>query len=87
MRMADSTGLGDGRNIILVNGAYNGRDELGDLISDLAEKNTKLINNTILAKRITEVKEGEKIMVETSFDRFLKEEKMKAVKKAEPRNP
>ncbi len=78
MRMADSTGLGDGRNIILVNGAYNGRDELGDLISDLAEKNTKLINNTILAKRITEVKEGEKIMVETSFDRFLKEEKLKA---------
>ena len=32
---------------------------------------------------IGSLKEGEKIMVETSFDRFLKEEKLKA----EPRNP
>ena len=75
MRTDDNTDLEDGRNTLFVNGSYEGDDDIGKLISDLIQKDTKKINNGILAKRIAEVKEGEKGMVETSFDRYLKEEK------------
>ena len=75
MRTDDNTDLNDGRNTLFVNGSYEGDDDIGKLISDLIQKDTKRINNGILAKRIAEVKEGEKSMVETSFDRYLKEEK------------
>ena len=75
MRTDDNTELEDGRNTLFVNGSYEGDDDIGKLISDLIQKDTKRINNGILAKRIAEVKEGEKSMVETSFDRYLKEEK------------
>ena len=75
MRTDDNTDLNDGRNTLFVNGSYEGDDDIGKLISDLIQKDARWINNGILAKRIAEVKEGEKNMVETSFDRYLKEEK------------
>ena len=69
--------LGDGSNIIFVNGSYAGDDDIGDLVRDLKETDPDKIKNSILSRQVTEIKNSERErkggrkMVETHFDRLM----------------
>ena len=74
--------LGDGSNIIFVNGSYNGDDDIGRLIHDMKEKDPSKVKNKILEKRIASVKikaieeKGEEnTMVVTYFDELIMKER------------
>ena len=74
--------LGDGSNIIFVNGSYTGDDDIGRLIHDMKEKDPSKVKNKILEKRIASVKikaieeKGEEnTMVVTYFDELIMKER------------
>ena len=77
--------LGDGTNIVIVNGSYQGKDKIGQLISDLHETDTSNIHNEILSRQVSEVKTNEirkrmnknggVNMVVTHFDRLMMKER------------
>ena len=79
-RQSDGLALGDGSNILFVNGSYEGDDELGSLMKDLQERNSEKIGNSVLAGRFEEAREDIKIrrdkrMVVTHFDKLMEKSK------------
>ena len=76
--------LGDGSNILFVNGSYEGDDELGSLMKDLQERNSEKIGNSVLAGRFEEAREDIKIrrdkrMVVTHFDKLMEKSKNEGI--------
>ena len=79
-RQSDGLALGDGSNILFVNGSYEGDDELGRLIKELQESNSSKIGNRVLAGRFEEAREDikirrDKLMVVTHFDKLMEKSK------------
>ncbi|SCW43799.1 hypothetical protein SAMN02910456_01134 [Ruminococcaceae bacterium YRB3002] len=80
-RVCSSTGeqLGDGTSIILVNGSYNGDDDIGRLMKDLLQPDPELIENQVLSSLLANMKDdehkrrqkGDNNMVVTHFDKLL----------------
>ena len=79
--------LGDGSNIIFVNGSYAGDDDIGDLVRDLKETDPDKIKNSILSRQVTEIKNSERErkggrkMVETHFDRLMAKAEEEGIEK------
>ena len=52
--------LGDGSHIVLVNGKYKGKDEIGDLMRDFHQKDPKKIKSDVLRNRVDYLKNTQK---------------------------
>ena len=75
--------VGDGQEIIYVNGEYEGEDEIGRLMHDFRCKEAKEMYNEVLAKRVERIKtkkEGEREM-----GKILDEIKNKGIMEGEQR--
>ncbi len=76
--LSTGTELGDGSNIIIVNGSYKGRDKIGRLIRDLHETDPAKVGNAILRRQMEMIKSeegGKGKMVVTHFDKLMQKER------------
>ena len=74
----------DGSHIIYVNGEYEGNDEVGKLIHDLKEKNSKDMYNKELAESLEYFKEkGDRRVMSSKWEEFVEEIREEEREKAE----